>query len=371
MTLPVVKKVLFALRWKRRPLSKNGTLTPHSSSDGGRAIEEGVRGDAAFGQERVEAGPAEACGHVENGGEMEEEEGEKGVVTDEFKLTGTNDTKVRRLDKLSERARRFSLPLVLSRKPSARSWKAKEKAVLVGNEIKEEGNTPTPFGGMSLADLPFDVLFTLMALSDIGAVLSLSRVRKKYSSVASFTLTLCLQTCRTLHSVSESPTLWIDLTVGLQQRSRILALDDLIHPYSLHSNLPVLKRMVLRTDFLERNWRSPRPKTINYSGRKQPPVVKLNYDMDTTLLAGSFFISEQFFLLSTVNGHLVGWDINDTNDVDDEGRIMARRVGFYDMEEAFGLFTFRTHHAERTVYAIICAAHDSPYVKYSYLNQLA
>ncbi|KLO07176.1 hypothetical protein SCHPADRAFT_932612 [Schizopora paradoxa] len=375
-----LKKVLIALRLKPRR-AVNGIsdlkVSPDVASNGvehevdektePRCDEEGVTNDepertseTVVVDGEVEATQPEENGHVERtlegrDDESHEKEVEEKLEEEELHVTAEETTRLR---KLQERAKRFSIPFVHTRRSSTKSGKGKEKAAVVENTVDntpeivvEEEEEPARWTGMSLAELPFDVLFTLMTVADIESVQNLAL------------------TCKLLRTVSQSPPLWINHTISLQRRSRILALDDLVHPHSLHSSLPDLKRMVSRTDFLERNWRSPHPRAISPSlphpgqpGRfsQKFPIIKLDLNMNTMLFAGSFFISEQFFLLSTVDGDLVAWDVSNVNKVDEEGRIVARNLGKYVMAEPFGLFTLRMHHAERSIYSIVCGRNDIP-----------
>lgn len=202
-----LKKVLIALRWKpRRPSSHNA---PNGASDlkaTPKTLENDIDGEGSEAdekrpcdedtapedglpecrEERVEAGvdveAASAGGPSERSKRIKQLVGAKDEVTAEDFPEGLTSDETRRLNRLSERARRFSLPLILSRRSSTKDGKGKGKAVVDAKcDTLEEEQTPPPFGGMSLADLPFDVLFTLMSIADISTVYPLSQVRNKTS----------------------------------------------------------------------------------------------------------------------------------------------------------------------------------------------
>lgn len=178
------------------------------------------------------------------------------------------------------------------------------------------------------------------------------------------------QVCRVFHNVAFSSCIWVGLALDYQCRSRMLAMDDFIHPSSLlkPSMLSELRRIVCRTAFLERNWSScARPMQachslsdpnfpIKFSKPHRRPIT-LDYPASDLLYASSFFLTEDYFVISSKTGRLLGWDLKN---VASDG--FVPRIGQYNMDQDLGLHTFRTDHATKTVYALTKSRSSSPSV---------
>lgn len=178
------------------------------------------------------------------------------------------------------------------------------------------------------------------------------------------------QVCRVFHNVAFSSCIWVGLALDYQCRSRMLAMDDFIHPSTLlkPSMLSDLRRVVCRTAFLERNWSSrARPMQachrlsdpsfpIKFSRPHRRPIT-LDYPASDLLYASSFFLTEDYFVISSKTGRLLGWDLKN---VASDG--FVPRIGQYNMDQDLGLHTFRTDHATKTVYALTESLPSSPLV---------
>jgi len=181
----------------------------------------------------------------------------------------------------------------------------------------------------SLVNLPPDVLLNIFGLLCVSDVVSL------------------YQTCRDLYTVSASASLWIDIIAWYLRRGRILALDSLTSIPDIYSDPATLRRVVLRTDRLERNWRSPRPKAITSEASMTLPIKQEPQRRD---LSSFSFISEEILLVYWCGR--MGFDlygISCLGNVKYEG---WRRIGFLSLPKRSEAYVMRVDHPRRQIYAL-------------------
>ncbi len=93
--------------------------------------------------------------------------------------------------------------------------------------------------------------------------------------------------------MSTSASLWIGIIAWYLWRGRVLALDCLTSISDLYSDPVALRRVVLRTDRLEQNWRSPKPEAATLE-----TFVALSIKQESQRdFSGFSFINEGFLLL--------------------------------------------------------------------------